>query len=183
MLAAYGVERGQNESFSWQCLIARRLIERGVRVVQLVDTGANNNWDAHGNMEDHRKKAEFVDRGIAAMIGDLRDRGLLEETLVVCCTEFGRTPFTDNVYPKGRGHHRNAFTCFLAGGGTKGGYIHGETDEIGMEVAKDPVHVHDFHATILHLMGFDHEKLTYRYAGRDFRLTDVAGKVVHPVIA
>ncbi len=183
VLASYGLERGEKESFSWQCLIARRLVERGVRIVQLVDTGANSNWDAHGNMETHRKKAEYVDQGIAALIGDLKDRGLLDETLVVCCTEFGRTPFGDSESAKGRGHHRHAFTCFMAGGGTKGGYIHGATDEIGMEVAEDLVHYHDFHATILHLMGFDHEKLTYRYGGRDFRLTDVAGQVVHPIIA
>ncbi|MCA9448217.1 MAG: DUF1501 domain-containing protein [Candidatus Omnitrophica bacterium] len=183
VLASYGVERGEKESFSWQCLIARRLIERGVRVVQLVDTGANNNWDAHGNMETHRTKAKYVDQGIGALIGDLKERGLLDETLVVCCTEFGRTPFSDSESSKGRGHHRYAFTCFMAGGGTKGGHIHGETDELGMEVAKDPVHYHDFHATILHLMGFDHEKLTYRYGGRDFRLTDVAGNVVKSIIA
>lgn len=183
VLERFGVERGEKESFSWQCLIARRLIERGTRVVQLVDTGASNNWDAHGDMASHRKKAEFVDRGIAALIGDLKDRGLLDETLVVLCTEFGRTPYGEGEGDRGRGHHRNAFTCVLAGGGTKGGFVHGATDDLGLDVAEAKVHVHDFHATILHLMGFDHEKLTYRYGGRDFRLTDVAGEVVHNVIA
>ncbi|MCA9439261.1 MAG: DUF1501 domain-containing protein [Candidatus Omnitrophica bacterium] len=183
VLENYGLERGEKESFSWQCLIARRLIERGVRVVQLVDTGANNNWDAHGNMETHRNKAKYVDQGIAALIGDLRDRGMLDDTLVVCCTEFGRTPFADSESAKGRGHHRHAFTCLMAGGGVKGGHVHGASDEIGMEVAEDLVHYHDFHATILRLMGFDHEKLTYRYGGRDFRLTDVSGKVVDSLIA
>lgn len=183
ILEKYGVERGEKESFSWQCLVARRLVERGVRVVQLVDTGANNNWDAHGNIESHRKKAQFVDKGIAALIADLKERGLLDETLVICCTEFGRTPFGDSESSKGRGHHRHVFTCFMAGGGTKGGHVHGESDDLGMEVAKDEVHYHDFHATILHLMGFDHEKLTYRYGGRDFRLTDVSGKVVHSIVA
>ncbi|MCG3197197.1 MAG: DUF1501 domain-containing protein [Candidatus Omnitrophica bacterium] len=182
-LEAYGIQRGDSSAFGWQCLVARRLIERGVRVVELIDRGAGGNWDSHSNMEDHRKLAEYIDRGVSALISDLAERGLLDQTLIVGCTEFGRTPHNPKPDEKGRGHHRRAFSCFLSGGGAKGGYAHGESDEIGMEVAKDKVHVHDFHATILHLMGFDHERLTYRYGGRDYRLTDVHGNVVKEILA
>ena len=182
-LEKYGLERGDNKSFAWQCLVARRLVESGVRVVQLVDTGASNNWDAHGNMEDHRKKAERVDQPIAALIADLKQRGSLDKTLIALCTEFGRTPWADGSSIKGRSHHSPAFTCLLAGAGVKGGTIYGETDDIGAGIVSNGVHVHDYHATILHLMGFDHEKLTYRYAGRDFRLTDVHGNVVKDVLS
>ena len=163
-------------SFGCQCLIARRLVERGVRVVELIDTGSSNNWDAHGDMQDHRPKAARVDRAIAALIRDLKQRGLLDQTLLAICTEFGRTPWTDGPGAKGRNHYAKAFTSLLAGAGVKGGYAHGETDEYGINIIADPVHVHDYHATILHLMGIDHTRLVYRYAGRDFRLTDVDGE-------
>jgi hypothetical protein len=181
-LGLYGVERGDQESFGWQCLAARRLVERGVRVIELFDQGSHNNWDHHSDMDQHRGLAANLDRPLAALIVDLKQRGMLEETLIVGCTEFGRTPWQD-ANPKGRGHHARAFTCFLAGGGVKGGTAYGKSDELGDKIAENPVHVHDFHATILHLMGLDHERLTYRYAGRDFRLTDVAGEVVKGVLA
>jgi len=182
-LQRYGFQRGDNKSFGWQCLIGRRMIERGVRVVELIDTGSNNNWDAHGNTEDHRPKAYRVDQAIAALITDLKQRGLLHETLVMICTEFGRTPWAQEANGKGRNHWAKAFTCLLAGGGVKGGITYGDTDEYGAFVAANPVHVHDYHATVLHLMGIDHERLTYRYGGRDFRLTDVSGQVVREVLS
>jgi hypothetical protein len=182
-LAMYGAERSDNKSFAWQCLMARRMVEAGVRVVELVDTGSNNNWDAHGNMQEHRGKAQRVDRPIAALIGDLKRRGLLNETLIVGCTEFGRTPWGGTANDKGRNHHARAFSCFLAGAGVKGGKTYGETDEYGINIVTNPCHVHDYHATILHIMGVDHTRLTYRYAGRDFRLTDVHGNVLRDVLA
>jgi hypothetical protein len=182
-LQMYGLPRGDNKSFAWQCVIARRLVEQGVRVVELIDSGSNNNWDAHGNMQEHRPKAQRVDRAIAALLKDLKQRGLLSQTLVAVCTEFGRTPWGATPADKGRNHHARAFTCLLAGAGVKGGTVYGETDEYGISIAADPCHVHDYHATILHLLGIDHTRLTYRYAGRDFRLTDVAGKVLTPVLA
>ena len=182
-LAAYGVQRGEAKSFAWQCLMARRLIEQGVRVVELIDTGSHDNWDAHGDMQQHRPKARRVDQPVAALINDLKWRGLLDETLVVICTEFGRTPWSDGGNGKGRNHYAKAFTSLLAGAGVKGGIAYGETDEYGASIASNPVHVHDYHATILHLMGIDHTRLTYRYAGRDFRLTDVAGNVVRGILS
>ena len=181
-LKLYGTAPGDSTSFAAQCLLARRLVERGVRVVELIDTGASNNWDAHGNMEDHRPKAKRVDQPLAALIRDLKQRGLLGETLLAICTEFGRTPFTDAPGTKGRNHYARAFSALLAGGGVKGGIAHGQTDEYGLNIVKDPCHVHDYHATILHLMGIDHTRLTYRYAGRDFRLTDVSGQVMRDVL-
>jgi hypothetical protein len=182
-LDTYGVTEGDRKSFAWQCLVARRMVERGVRVVELIDTGSHDNWDAHGDMQDHRKKAQRVDQPLAALIADLKRRGLLETTLIVGCTEFGRTPWTAKPNSKGREHHAQAFSCFLAGAGVRGGMSYGETDEYGAKIAKDPVHVHDYHATILHLLGLDHRRLTYRYAGRDFRLTDVSGTVLRPILA
>jgi hypothetical protein len=181
-LALYGVRRGDNKSFAFQCLLARRLVERGVRVVELIDTGSHDNWDAHDDMQQHRPKALRVDRAIAALIKDLKRRGLLGQTLLACCTEFGRTPWTDNRTSKGRNHYARAFSSLLAGSGVKPGIAHGETDEYGIHTVKDPVHVHDYHATILHLLGLDHTRLTYRYAGRDFRLTDVAGNVIENIV-
>jgi len=172
-LAAYGLERGQTTGFGWQCLAARRLIERGVRFVELIDTGSANNWDAHGDMLTHEPLAKNVDRPIAALLGDLKQRGMLDETLVVWTTEFGRTPFNNTADAKGREHHPWAFSSWLAGGGVKPGIVHGATDEIGLRAVEQPVHVRDFHATILHVMGFDHERLSYRHAGLDFRLTGV----------
>lgn len=182
-LASYGLEPGQTTGFGWQCLAARRLVERGVRFVELIDTGSSNNWDAHGDMKTHVPLAKNVDRPIAALLADLKARGMLDETLVVWTTEFGRTPFNNTADAPGREHHPWAFSSWLAGGGAKGGVVHGATDEHGLRAVERPVHVHDFHATILWLMGFDHERLTWRHAGRDYRLTDVAGRVVHDVVS
>jgi hypothetical protein len=181
-LRLYGLQQGDRTSFAAQCLTARRLIERGVRVVELIDTGSNNNWDAHGNMQDHRPKAKRIDQPLAALLCDLKQRGLLGETLVAICTEFGRTPFTDAPGTRGRNHYAEAFCGLLAGGGIKGGTAYGQTDEYGLRSIVDPSHVHDYHATILHLMGLDHTRLTYRYAGRDFRLTDVHGKILQKIL-
>jgi hypothetical protein len=181
-LNLYGLERGSSRGFAWQCLMARRLVERGVRFVELIDTGSSGNWDSHGDMMDHARLAKNVDQPIAALIRDLKSRGLFDETLVVWTTEFGRTPFNNTADAKGREHHNWAFSSWLAGGGVKRGTVHGETDEYGIRVATDGVHVHDFHATILHLMGLDHTRLTYRHSGRDFRLTDVHGHVVQNVL-
>ncbi len=181
-LGLYGLERGSTKGFAWQCLVARRLAERGVRFVELIDTGASNNWDSHGNMTDHGRLAKNVDRPIAGLLRDLKGRGMLDDTLVVWTSEFGRTPFNTARDAAGREHHAEAFTSWLAGGGIKGGVSHGESDEHGCSVAADEVHLHDFHATILHLLGLDHERLTYRHAGRDFRLTDVYGSVVRDIL-
>jgi hypothetical protein len=180
-LALYGLTRGQTTGFGWQCLVARRLVERGVRFVELIDTGASNNWDSHQDMKAHEPLAKNIDQAIAGLLRDLRQRGMLDDTLVVWTTEFGRTPGQDG--PTGRGHHGACYSSWLAGGGVKGGIAHGKTDDIGATVAEDEVHVHDFHATILHLLGFDHERLTYRHAGRDYRLTDVYGNVVRKILA
>lgn len=181
-LKLYGLERGSSSGFAWQCLMARRLVERGVRFVELIDTGSSGNWDSHGDMMDHARLAKNVDQAIAGLLKDLKSRGLFDETLVVWTTEFGRTPFNNTADAKGREHHNWAFSSWLAGGGAKRGVVHGETDEHGIRVAKDGVHVHDFHATILHLMGLDHTRLTYRHSGRDFRLTDVHGNVIQELI-
>lgn len=182
-LALYGLPRGSTQGFAWQCLTARRLIERGVRFVELIDTGSSGNWDSHGDMQDHARLAKNVDQPIAGLLKDLKSRGLLEETLVVWTTEFGRTPFNNTADAKGREHHNWAFSSWLAGAGVKPGIVHGETDEYGIRPVNDAVHVHDFHATILHLLGFDHERLTYRHSGRDYRLTDVQGNVVRKILA
>ena len=173
-----------------QILIARRLVERGVRFVQ-VWHGAGQPWDHHDDLEVNlRRLAMQCDQAIGALLRDLKQRGMLEDTLVICGGEFGRTPTVE--LPKagsnagkinGRDHNHHGFTCWLAGGGVKGGHVHGATDEFGFKAVEQPVHVHDLHATVLRLMGFDHEKLTYRYAGRDFRLTDVYGNVIHDLIA
>ncbi|MGH9341084.1 MAG: DUF1501 domain-containing protein [Acidobacteriota bacterium] len=179
----YGLERGSTEGFAWQCLVARRLAERGVRFIELIDTGASNNWDAHGDMESHVPLARNVDQPIAALLKDLKLRGMLEDTLVVWTTEFGRTSFVQNADAKGREHHSSVYSSWLAGGGVKGGTTYGESDDYGIEVASDMMHLHDFHATILHLLGLDHTRLTFRHAGRDFRLTDVHGRVVKDIIA
>lgn len=182
-LAAYGLERGDNRSFAWQCVVGRRLIERGVRVVELIDTGSHDNWDSHGDMETHRPKARRVDQALTALIQDLKCRGLLEQTLLAICTEFGRTPWSDGGNGKGRNHYAKAFSSLLAGAGVRGGITYGATDDYGATITSKPCHVHDYHATILHLLGLDHERLTYRYGGRDFRLTDVAGNVVRDILA
>src|SRR5262249_46237544 len=165
-LKLYGMQRGQNDSFAWQCLVARRLAERGVRFIELIDTGSSNNWDSHSDMAAHEPLARKIDRPITGLIQDLKRRAMLEDTLVLLTSEVGRTPGTDGA--KGRGHHPAVYSSWLAGGGVKGGIAFGESDEVGATVGRDKVHVHDFHATILHLLGMDHEKLTYRHAGRDF---------------
>lgn len=183
-LTRYGLERGQTTGFGWQCLAARRLIERGVRFIELIDTGSSNNWDAHGDMMTHVPLAKNVDQPIAALLRDLKERGMFEETLVVWTTEFGRTPFNNTADAPGREHHPWAFSSWLAGAGVKRGIVHGATDEIGLRAVEKPVHVRDFHATILHLMGFDHERFTYRHAGLDFKLTGVEeSRVVTELLA
>ncbi|MCZ6673138.1 MAG: DUF1501 domain-containing protein [Verrucomicrobia bacterium] len=173
-----------------QLLIARRLAERGVRFIQ-VWTGFRQPWDNHDDLEiKHRELAEQCDKPIAALLKDLKLRGLLEDTLVIWGGEFGRTPVVELAVPgankgkvNGRDHNNHGFSMWMAGGGIRGGYVHGATDEFGFAAVENRVHVHDLHATILHLMGFDHKRLTFRYAGRDFRLTDVHGNVVHELIA
>ncbi|MCW5558861.1 MAG: DUF1501 domain-containing protein [Verrucomicrobiae bacterium] len=181
-LAMYGLERGSTQGFAWQCLVARRLAERGVRFVELIDVGSSDNWDAHGDMTTHAPLAKNVDRAIAGLLRDLKHRGMLEETLVVWTTEFGRTPFNAAADARGREHHHWVFSSWLAGAGVNAGTVYGESDDYGIRPGRHPVHVHDFHATILHLMGLDHERLTYRHTGRDYRLTDVAGDVVRGVL-
>ncbi|MCB1095710.1 MAG: DUF1501 domain-containing protein [Verrucomicrobiae bacterium] len=181
--ALYGLERGATTGFGWQCLAARRLVERGVRFVELIDTGSSGNWDSHGDMKDHERLARNVDKPIAGLLKDLKSRGMLEDTLVVWTTEFGRTPFNNKADAAGREHHSWAFSSWLAGAGVRPGIVHGSTDEYGIRPATDPVHVHDFHATILHLMGLDHEQLTFRHSGRDYRLTDVYGNVIGGLLA
>jgi len=182
-LELYGVKPGES-SFAANCLMARRLAERGVRFVQLYHT----NWDSHGgpgeNLNgDFEKVCREVDQASAALVLDLKQRGLLEDTLVIWGGEFGRTPMGENRASIGRDHHVDAFTMWLAGGGVKPGLIYGQTDELGFGVVENKVHVHDLHATILHQLGFDHEKLTYRFQGRDFRLTDVHGQVAKDIFA
>lgn len=188
VLDAYGAQPGES-SLANNCLLARRLVEQGVRYVQLFDWG----WDFHGTGPGEglgdglTNKCATMDKPVAALIKDLRQRGLLDETLIIWGGEFGRTPFREgrtagsNIL--GRDHFPDAYTMFLAGGGVKGGMVYGETDELGFNVARDKVHVHDLQATILHLLGFDHERLTFRFQGRDYRLTDVHGQVVRPILA
>ena len=179
---AYG-----NTPFARSCLLARRLLESGVRGVTVYYTSSDNQpWDTHANhVERHQNLCADSDQATAALISDLKQRGMLDETLVIWGGEFGRTPYAENrdKDKAGRDHHHTGFSMLLAGGGVKRGIAFGATDELGMKATENPVHVHDFHATILHLMGLDHEKLTYRYSGRDFRLTDVHGRVVNEILA
>lgn len=178
VLESYGAEPGK-PSFANNCLLARRLVERGVRFVQLYHEA----WDQHGNLvKDLQKNCKDTDQACAALVRDLKQRGMLENTLVIWGGEFGRTPMVQGGND-GRDHHPNAFTMWLAGGGIKSGTVLGETDDLGFNVTKDKVHVHDLHATILHLLGFDHTKLTYKFQGRPFRLTDVHGNVVQQLLA
>jgi hypothetical protein len=179
-LGLYGIDRKDSESFGWQCLIARRLAERGVRFIELIDSSSSKNWDSHSDLGEHEPLAKKIDQPITGLLQDLKRLGMLDDTLVVWTTEFGRTPGQDGA--KGRGHHPACFSSWLAGGGIKGGLAYGATDDIAATVAEKKVHVHDFHATILHQLGIDHEKLTYRHAGRDFRLTDVYGNVVKDIL-
>jgi uncharacterized protein (DUF1501 family) len=182
-LDLYGVE-SNSSTFARNCLLARRLVERGVRFIQLYHT----NWDSHGgpgeNLQgDFERVCRQIDQPCAALVKDLKRRGLLDDTLVVWGGEFGRTPMGENRSTTGRNHHIDAFTMWFAGGGTKPGNIVGETDELGFDAISDPAHTHDIHATILDLMGLDHERLTYRFQGRDFRLTDVHGELIHKLYA
>jgi Protein of unknown function (DUF1501) len=182
----YGVEREPTAEFGRNCLIARRLVERGVRFVQLYSGGGHleETWDAHESVEkNHGRHASETDQPIATLLSDLERRGLLESTLVVWGGEFGRMPFSEGVDKPGRNHNPYGFTMWMAGGGIKGGTVYGETDELGFAAVTDRVHVHDIHATILHLMGLDHTRLTYFHQGRDDRLTDIYGNVIRPVIA
>jgi arylsulfatase A-like enzyme len=186
---AYIHEMYGKGDYARQCIMARRLLERGVRFIQLWH-GNGQPWDSHDNIEDHRSLAEKCDQAIGAFLTDLKMRGLLDETLVIWGGEFGRTPVVELPKAgsnagtmKGRDHNHFGFTTWLAGGGVKGGYVHGATDEFGFGAVEKPVHVHDLHATMLHLMGLDHERLTYHYSGRDFRLTDVHGHIVQDIIA
>ncbi|WP_050030685.1 DUF1501 domain-containing protein [Verrucomicrobium sp. BvORR034] len=179
ILEMYGIKDVKEASYARNCLLARRLIERGVRFVQLFHEA----WDQHGNLTKAIKEnCQNTDQASAALVKDLKQRGLLDDTLVVWGGEFGRTPMVQGGND-GRDHHNRCFTMWVAGGGFKKGHIHGETDELGFNVVKDAVHVHDLNATLLHQLGFDHEKLTYRFQGRDFRLTDVHGHVVQGVLA
>ena len=176
VLEAYGT-KGADGSFAANCLLARRLAERGVRFIQLY----HRDWDHHGNLKnDIKLKAEEVDRPAAALVNDLKSRGMLDETLVIWGGEFGRTPMAQGT---GRDHHIKGFSLWLAGGGIKGGITHGATDDLGYNAVDDVVHVHDLHATMLYLLGVEHKKLTYKFQGRDFRLTDVHGNVVQKVLA
>jgi len=177
-LEAYGAEPGK-PSFANNCILARRLVERGVRFVQLYHEA----WDQHTDLvKDITKNAHDTDKACAALIEDLKQRGMLDHTLVIWGGEFGRTPMVQGGMD-GRDHHPNAFTMWMAGGGVKPGITLGESDDLGFNVVKDKVHVHDLHGTILHLLGFDFHKLTYRFQGRDFRLTDVQGSVVKELVA
>lgn len=181
----YGVDHPNKATaiFARECLLARRLVERGVRFVELTCPAvAHDRWDQHSNLKNgHEKNAQAVDQPIGALLQDLKQRGLFEETLVVWAGEFGRTPFAQGT--NGRDHNPFAFSIWMAGGGVQGGTVYGETDEFGYKVVDRPVEIHDLHATILHLMGVDHERLTYRFGGRDHRLTDVHGHVLHEVLA
>ncbi len=182
-LALYGIGEKPTDNFGRECLMARRLCESGVRFVQVTygDNSANPAWDQHSNLPKHGEHAKAVDKPIAGLIEDLRRRGLLEDTIVWWGGEFGRTPYAEKN-GTGRDHNPGGFTVWLTGGGFKTGTAFGATDEFGHMAVQDKVHMHDLHATILHQLGLDHEKLTFRYAGRDFRLTDVHGKVIHDIL-
>ena len=179
ILDLYGIKDVKESNYARNCLLARRLIERGVRFVQLFHEA----WDQHGNLTKAIKtNSDDTDRASAALVTDLKQRGLLDETIVIWGGEFGRTPMVQGGND-GRDHHNRCFSVWMAGGGLKRGYIHGETDDLGFNVVRDPVHVHDFNATLLHLLGLDHTKLTFRFQGRDYRLTDVHGNLVPGIIA
>jgi hypothetical protein len=184
----YGIDDPTNKGFSRNCLMARRLLERGVRFVQIQNGGAFGspriNWDGHENMkENHDTQAATMDGPVAALIKDLKQRGLFEDTLFVWTTEFGRSPVTQGLNSTGRDHHPAVFTCFLAGAGVKPGIRYGKSDEVGYGVAENEVHIPDLHATILHLLGLDHKKLTFYHNGINRRLTNVEGEIVHGILA
>jgi hypothetical protein len=182
-LALYGIGEKETDDFGRQCLLARRLAEAGVRYIQVSygDNTANPRWDQHSKIQLHEVHARAVDKPVAGLLADLKSRGLLEDTLVWWGGEFGRTPFAQGS--DGRDHNINGFSIWLAGGGVKPGLSYGATDEFGYYAIENKVHMHDLHATMLHLLGLDHERLTYRHAGRDFRLTDIAGRVVRDIVS
>jgi hypothetical protein len=181
-LRLYGMDEPVTANFGRMCLLARRFAEAGVRFIQVTHNDDKVQWDQHANLKrDHEKNAREVDLPIAGLLTDLKQRGLLDDTLVWWGGEFGRTPTAESQ--DGRDHNPEGFTMWLAGGGTKGGFRYGSTDDYGYYAVEDKVHIHDFHATLLHALGLDHERLTYRHAGRDFRLTDVEGNVVHELFA
>jgi Protein of unknown function (DUF1501) len=184
----YGLDDPITGGFGRNCLLARRLLEKGVRFVQLYHGGAFGspriNWDAHEDItENHTKQARSMDQPVAALLTDLKQRGMLDDTLILWTTEFGRTPITQGIGKTGRDHHHLAYTCWMAGAGLKPGFTYGATDEIGYDTAENPVSVYDFHATVLHLLGIDHTKLTYPYGGRNYRLTDVHGEVIRGILS
>jgi hypothetical protein len=184
----YGLDQEPTSAFGRNCLLARRLLQRGVRFVQLWHGGAFGspriNWDAHENVADnHTRQAAILDRPLTGLLKDLKRKGMLDDTLVMWTTEFGRTPFTEGIGAKGRDHHQHVFTCWMAGGGVKKGFAHGESDEVGYKPGKDPVTIYDLHATMLHLLGMDHKRLTYYHNGIQRRLTDVHGEVVKELLA
>ena len=191
MRTLYGLDRPDSADFGRSCLIARRLLERGVRFVQLFSGGTfgspRRNWDGHEDMlQNHSQEAGRVDRPVAALLRDLRQRGMLEDTLVLFTTEFGRTPFAQSAADsvgKGRDHNQYGFTVWLAGAGLKRGMAYGATDEIGWKSVENPVHWHDFHATVLHLLGIDHQRLTFYHNGIERRLTNVHGRVIGEILA
>jgi uncharacterized protein (DUF1501 family) len=176
--AIYGIGTRETDDFGRQCLLARKFVESGVRFVELCKPG----WDQHRNLRDAMtRNCTAIDKPIAGLLADLHGRGLLKDTLVIWAGEFGRTPTAQNG--DGRDHNNKGYSLWMAGGGVKGGLSYGQTDEYGTEAVEDKVHVHDWHATILHLLGLDHERLTYRYAGREMRLTDTKGTVVKGIVA
>ena len=181
--AMYGIGEKETDDFGRQCLLGRRMAERGVRFIQInyADNGNNPRWDQHSKMPLHEVHAKASDKPVAGLLADLKARGLLEDTLVWWGGEFGRNPFAQNS--DGRDHNPKGFTHFLAGAGVKPGFAYGETDEFGHEAVVDKVHMHDLHATLLYALGLDHERLTYRYAGRDFRLTDIEGRIVDGIFS
>jgi Protein of unknown function (DUF1501) len=186
MHTLYGLDDERCAHFARQCLMARRLLESGVRFVQIYSGGMDNqlSWDGHNDIQgNHQQFADETDRPVAGLLTDLEQRGLLDDTLVIWCGEFGRLPIAQVADKPGRDHNPHCFTAWLAGGGVKGGISYGQSDEIGYKAAVDRVHLNDLHATILHLLGMDHTRLTYRYNGRDFRLTDVAGEVIRPILS
>jgi hypothetical protein len=182
-LRSYGIGEQATDDFGHQCLLARRLAEAGVRYIQVnyADSKNTPRWDQHSNLKEHAKHALATDKPVAALLQDLKSRGLLDDTVVWWGGEFGRTPFAQGR--DGRDHNPKGFTVWLAGGGVRGGMAYGTTDEFGYEAVENKVHMHDLHATLLYLLGLDHERLTYTYAGREFRLTDVAGRVVRDILA